>query len=372
MSRSTRLVPRRRPLTLGRDDEGSLPALQVFFDQFLRVAGDAVLRGANEYALARHSCSSLRSAEHRSAGSAGDGHAFAHLRFTVRFVCDGVPRQVHEYHHTLQSYFLNVTMKTATTHTLKISLLGVTPSVWRRVVLPSDTALDVLHDIIQVVMGWNDSHLHVFRNADGAWGAHFEGDEEWQHEACASIASIAPSKGSRFSYEYDFGDGWEHDVVVETIEPMATAKRLAVCLGGARACPPDDCGGPFGYGRMLDILTKPRHAEHAEIREWIGKDFDAAHFDASAASLELATLKMARPLKEKRSSKKAAAVGTSTMSAFESDDELIRAGLDALSDRLPPNEAFRFLEVVLQRALESQGLVESQVPKLPAKRRKKK
>ena len=95
-------------------------------------------------------------------------------------------------------------------------------------------------------------------------------------------------------WDYDFGDGWEHDVVVEAIEPARAGVTYPVCLAGKRACPPDDCGGPWGYSNLLAALSDPTHDEHEELTEWVGEDFDPAHFDVDGATEDM---RSARPIK---------------------------------------------------------------------------
>ncbi len=172
---------------------------------------------------------------------------------------------------------------------LKITLNGVTPPVWRRVLVPADTPLDILHAIIQIAMGWQDMHLHQFRAkgktyaAPNPEGILYDEDED---ESESTLAEIAPAEKAKFFYDYDFGDGWEHTIVVEKILPLDPEAEYPICTGGERACPPDDSGGPWGYAEKLTILADPRHPEHREIKEWIGEDFDPEAFSADEVNEE--------------------------------------------------------------------------------------
>lgn len=171
---------------------------------------------------------------------------------------------------------------------LKISLKWSKPPIWRRVVVRGDMTLDRLHDIIQIAMGWTDSHLHQFIVGSGFARTYYgRPDPEFAdmgnktlNEKRHSVADLAPAAKRKFIYEYDFGDGWQHDVVVEKILPPDSTFMHPVCLGGANACPPEDCGGMGGYYNLLEILTDPKHPEHDDMKEWIGDDLNAEKFNA--------------------------------------------------------------------------------------------
>jgi yecA family protein len=180
----------------------------------------------------------------------------------------------------------------ATLHHLKITLRRVTPVVWRRVVIASDTKLPQVSRILIEAMGWNDTHLHAFRRSGTVYGAPDpDFADETIDERSFTLAHIAPRARSRFSFDYDFGDNWEHDVVVEAIEPLVGAPAEAIvprCTDGARACPPDDCGGPGGYAELRRILANPKHEEYAAMRTWAGRDFAPERFDLAAVNRRLA------------------------------------------------------------------------------------
>ncbi|MCZ3389567.1 MAG: plasmid pRiA4b ORF-3 family protein [Actinomycetia bacterium] len=159
-----------------------------------------------------------------------------------------------------------------TTHQLKITLKGVAPPIWRRLLVPSEYTLTQVREVLLTGMGWSGYHLYSFRIGRTAY---LEIDEDWP--------------GDRFLFEYDFGDGWEHQVVVEDVLPVASRSR-PFCLAGRRACPPEDVGGPWGYAAFLDAIGDPKHERHDELLEWIGGNFDPTAFDAAEVDQIFATL----------------------------------------------------------------------------------
>jgi len=184
---------------------------------------------------------------------------------------------------------------------LKIALLGSEPSVWRRMQVPGDATLDWLHAALQVAIGWTNSHLHQFKVDEECYSdtrhhfAQYEGDPEILEERKFTLRQIAPRKQDIFGYEYDFGDCWEHEITVEKILlPDATVAKVALCIDGARACPPEDCGGVWGYEDLLKTLKDRKHPEHKSMKEWLGRAFDAEAFDVGKTNLWLRKLKWPR------------------------------------------------------------------------------
>jgi hypothetical protein len=175
---------------------------------------------------------------------------------------------------------------------LRIELLEVEPAVWRRLLVPGGVKLAKLHEMLQAAMGWSDSHLHAFRFGATIYGMldDEEDDEEEGDEAAATLLD-ALDEGNEpideFVYEYDFGDGWEHRVTVERRLPEDTALRVAVCLDGQHACPPEDVGGPDGYAAFLVAMADPSHEEHVDFMEWVGGPFDPTWFDLGEANVAL-------------------------------------------------------------------------------------
>lgn len=185
-----------------------------------------------------------------------------------------------------------------TVHHLKIALKNVQPPIWREVLVPSDLRLDRLHHVIQIAMGWEDEHMHEFivgslRNGERFGQAlpdPFGFGAPTRNETKFTLQQIAPSKGGKFLYWYDFGDDWYHEISVKAVLPATPDLPVPRCLKSAGGCPPEDCGGPWGYANLLAILAEPEHEEHEEMREWIGDDFDPARFDFEAVNRALATL----------------------------------------------------------------------------------
>ncbi|HWW01355.1 MAG TPA: plasmid pRiA4b ORF-3 family protein [Candidatus Acidoferrum sp.] len=182
---------------------------------------------------------------------------------------------------------------------LKITLKRSKPSIWRRVVVRADMMLDRLHNVIQIAMGWTNSHLHQFVRGSGFKLTFFgKPDPEFSgfgsetlNEKRYTVADLAPAAKRKFTYEYDFGDSWEHEVVVEKILPPDPGLKHPACLAGANASPPEDCGGIGGYYDLLAILAEPKHPEHEETKVWIGGEFDPAEFDLNGVNAVLRRLK---------------------------------------------------------------------------------
>jgi len=181
---------------------------------------------------------------------------------------------------------------------LKVVLLDSEPPIWRRLQVPGDARLDWLHAVLQVAIGWTNSHLHQFKVGGHCYSdtrhnfAEYEGDPEILEAREFTLRQIAPRAQDTFGYEYDFGDSWEHAITVDKIlPPDAAAATTALCLDGARACPPEDCGGVGGYDNLLKILKNRKHPEHKSMKEWLGRAFDAEAFDVGKTNLWLRKLK---------------------------------------------------------------------------------
>ncbi|MDP9365782.1 MAG: plasmid pRiA4b ORF-3 family protein [Chloroflexota bacterium] len=177
----------------------------------------------------------------------------------------------------------------ASIHQLKVTLAGIRPPIWRRLRVPSDVTLATLHGILQAAMGWEDSHLHRFRVGAATYGDRgLLGDVVDRGERVARLSQVAPSRGSKLAYDYDFGDGWEHALVVEAVRPPEPGVPSPVCVAGKRACPPEDCGGPWGYGELLAAIGNPLHPEHGARLAWLGGPFDPEAFDVADVNRRLA------------------------------------------------------------------------------------
>ncbi len=184
---------------------------------------------------------------------------------------------------------------------LKIVLIGSKPPIWRRLQVPGNANLGWLHAVLQVALGWTNSHLHHFLTADARYtdprldDDAGSGEAPDRDEAKATLMEVLPEEGASLGYEYDFGDSWEHRVTVEKIlPPDPKVAALARCLDGARACPPEDCGGIWGYAGLLKILKNRKHKEHQSMVEWLGGPFDPEAFDAAKTNPCLQKLKWPR------------------------------------------------------------------------------
>jgi hypothetical protein len=170
---------------------------------------------------------------------------------------------------------------------LKITLRHTKPPIWRTLAVPGDVTLAGLHDIIQAVMGWCDCHLHQFiGDSERLYSSGFlaEDDADVIDGTRVRFCDLIDGVGSRLLYQYDFGDGWEHELKVVSIGPPKPGVKYPVCLAGARACPPEDCGGIGGYYDLLKIIADPKHEEHESMLEWVGEGFDPEAFDVEEVS----------------------------------------------------------------------------------------
>ena len=177
---------------------------------------------------------------------------------------------------------------------LRITLKGVRPAIWRRLHVLGDTTLGALHSIIQVAMGWSNSHLHLFRVGRTEYCEPDPEDPSWGRDAIderpVALAAVAPSRGSRLRYIYDFGDDWQHDIRIERILARQEGRVYPACVEGRRACPPEDCGGSPGYAHLLKVLCNPRHPEYGPSSEWFGGSFDPEAFDLEGVNSRLSHL----------------------------------------------------------------------------------
>ena len=163
---------------------------------------------------------------------------------------------------------------------IQISLNGFTPKIWRRIQLKSDILLPDLHDIIQTTMGWDDSHLHQFiKNKEFYGDPSLDEDFDTVDYRKIKLSAMLKKEKDSMKYEYDFGDGWIHTILLEKILPVDTNTIYPVCLAGKMHCPPEDCGGVWGYTDLLEILKDPKHEDYEDNKEWLGDDFDPNEFN---------------------------------------------------------------------------------------------
>ncbi len=170
---------------------------------------------------------------------------------------------------------------------IKISLKYIKPMVWRRFLVEDSIKLPDLHKVIQTVMGWTNSHLHQFIIKEMFYGGPNEDSfEEIVDYRKIKLKSVLSCEKEKIKYEYDFGDRWEHELVLENILNNQTIK-YPICLAGKRNCPPEDCGGPYGYMDLLKIVVDPNHEEYKEMKSWIGDDIDSEYFDQDGINRRL-------------------------------------------------------------------------------------
>lgn len=168
---------------------------------------------------------------------------------------------------------------------LDVRLKEIEPPIWRTIEVAGKATLEDVHYAIQLAMGWTNSHLHQFAIGKRTYG--MMGVDELARDLedeCEHLLQDVAKSGSSFTYEYDFGDGWEHGITVKRVTTSAKPARPR-CTSGARACPPEDCGGPHGYQRLLAALADPKHEEHAELIEWVPQDFDPEAFVTAGKDL---------------------------------------------------------------------------------------
>ncbi len=173
----------------------------------------------------------------------------------------------------------------------KITLKGIKPPIWRRIQVPETYTFWDLHVAIQDAMGWDDYHLHEFELVNPLTGLKQsigspdkEFDREVFSELKQKLVDFFSMENRSAVYTYDFGDNWEHKIQLEKILPREEGVTYPICIKGKRACPPEDCGGIWGYAELLEILGNPNHEEYEEMLEWLGGEFDPEHFDVEEIS----------------------------------------------------------------------------------------
>jgi len=175
---------------------------------------------------------------------------------------------------------------------LKITLKDSKPPVWRRILVPGKLSLFKLHQVLQSAMGWTDSHLHQFTIHGDSYSIPSEDDlEPVIDERRHVLWKTVPIEKMVFTYEYDFGDSWLHQIEVEEIKQPDAKFKHSVCLEGARACPPEDIGGVWGYAMFLKAIADPANEDHESYQDWIDAKFDPEKFDLDAVNSALRKLK---------------------------------------------------------------------------------
>lgn len=178
---------------------------------------------------------------------------------------------------------------------IKVTLLGTRPPIWRRLLVSADMTLEQLHHVLQLAMGWEDSHMHEFRIGQKTFGTpnpdeRLMGLPATASERAVRLFTVLGKVGAKAVYTYDYGDGWEHAVTVEKVLAPEPGRTYPVCLDGKRHCPPEDCGGVPGYYNLLEAIGNPEHEEHDEMLDWLGEGFDAEEFSVDEVNQEFAAL----------------------------------------------------------------------------------
>jgi len=164
---------------------------------------------------------------------------------------------------------------------LTITLTGSDPKIWRTILVHEETLLVDLHRIIQTTMGWTNSHLHMFKAKKNEYAPEEFGIEEAKNSREIPLHKILNKVNQHINYEYDFGDSWEHDIVLDKIMEESN-NHIPCCIDGKMQCPPEDCGGIWGYPNLLKIIADPKHKDYKEMKAWLGKNFQPEYFNIPA------------------------------------------------------------------------------------------
>jgi hypothetical protein len=181
--------------------------------------------------------------------------------------------------------------KSGAIYQFKVTLTDSNPPIWRRIQVP-DMTLGELHEVLQVVMDREDYHLHQFIVRGESYGPLDPEDAFWDmekhDEEAISISQVARmGRKTRFTYEYDFGDSWKHEMVLESTSEPVPKVKYPRCVEGERACPPEDVGGIWGYAEFLEAITDAKHESHGDMLEWVGEEFDPEKFSMDEVNKEL-------------------------------------------------------------------------------------
>ncbi|HEY5038211.1 MAG TPA: plasmid pRiA4b ORF-3 family protein [bacterium] len=182
--------------------------------------------------------------------------------------------------------------KTKSIFQLKVTLKDINPPLWRQLLVSPSTTLFELHDVLQLAMGWTDSHLHEFIKGDD----HFQppdpnpdpfNETEYTDSRDVPLSRVLFKPGDHLDYLYDFGDAWEHDIVLEEILSAEPLRQYPLCLAGARACPPEDCGSTTGYENLVEAMKNPNHPDREDLITWFGRPYDPEEFDLGLINRDL-------------------------------------------------------------------------------------
>lgn len=182
--------------------------------------------------------------------------------------------------------------KSESLYQIKVTLVGSKPPIWRKLIIKNNIRLDQLHSVLQIAMGWSNCHLHQYRVGRSYIGIpEPDFDMDVTDERKVYLKDIISNPKDNLVYEYDFGDSWEHKIVLEKLLPLNSSESPLV-IKGRMACPPEDCGGIWGYSDFLDAIQDPKHEEHESMLEWVGGRFDPDEFDMTFINKRLCELKL--------------------------------------------------------------------------------
>lgn len=178
---------------------------------------------------------------------------------------------------------------------MKVTLLDTRPPIWRRLLVPSGFTLEDLHSVVQAAMGWDDSHMHEFRIGQKRFGKSHPSDrlmglDPVGNERTTHLFMVLGKIRAKVKYVYDFGDSWEHAIVVEKVLPPEPGVAYPLCVGGKLHGPPEDCGGIPGYYNLLEALHDPKHQDHEELLAWVGGEFNPEAFSVEEINRRLAPI----------------------------------------------------------------------------------
>ena len=198
---------------------------------------------------------------------------FLYWSASLPCVADVNPNTDRQANSTWRSWWQKKKKKSKSLYQIKVTLVGSKPPIWRRLIVNDNIRLDQLHSILQAAMGWFDYHLHQYRVGNTYIGIpEPDYDFDVTDERIMYLHDIISKPKDNFVYEYDFGDGWEHKIVLEKLLPLDSSEAPLV-IKGKKACPPEDCGGVWGYYELLDAIQDPAHEEHESMLEWVGGEF---------------------------------------------------------------------------------------------------
>jgi hypothetical protein len=178
---------------------------------------------------------------------------------------------------------------------LRVELESIQPLIWRRVAVPTSMKLNQLHHVVQAAMGWLDRHLWMLTAGDRSYGVFIPGEDDWNERIddaeTTTLATILSGGLKEFSYLYDFGDSWQHRIIVENVKPAEQQTSYPEFLGGERRCPPEDCGGIPGYYDFLDKITAKQGKKRKAAIDWHGGPYDPDDIDEQQIVINLQSIR---------------------------------------------------------------------------------